>query len=481
MGITWTRSRALLPYYAGQVKCIYIDPPYNTKSAFEHYDDNLEHSQWLAMIWPRLELLRELLHREGVIFVHIDDGEEAYLKVACDEIFGRKNYCGKIVWEKKKKPSFLNANMGTITEYILCYARDRSMSPPFTYGETTVGKKYPINNAGNSPSILTFPEGAVEFGVRDAHFVSQDMSEGNIVTELLDHFSVVDGRNAEPFRLRGEWRYSQARLNEIVSAGERITISKAPFRPNHVKAGGEAKKMKNLLSIAHYGMATYEDSSAESLALFGDDPFDYPKPEKLLEVIIAAVTLDGDLVLDSFLGSGTTSAVAHKMGRRYIGIEMGDHAVTHCAPRLKKVIEGEQGGISKTAGWQGGGGFTFYRLGNEVFDADGRICAGIAFGTLAAHVWFSETGVPLIDPAISPFLGINGERGYALLYNGVLGDKRPHGGNVLTNATLALIREGSGGFGGPLTIYGESSRLSEARLRAEGITFKQTPYDVKAR
>jgi adenine-specific DNA-methyltransferase len=216
--------------------------------------------------------------------------------------------------------------------------------------------------------------------------------------------------------------------------------------------------------------------------MFGSDvSFGTPKPERLIQRIFHVATNPGDLVLDSFLGSGTTAAVAHKMGRRWIGIEMGDHAVTHCAPRLRKVIEGEQGGISEAVGWQGGGGFTFYRLGETVFDADGRTQAGIGFGSLAAHVWFSETGVALSEPPTSLFLGRHEGRGYALLYNGVLGDKRPQGGNVLTNATLALIRDASGGHDGPLTVYGEASRLSEARLRAEGIIFKQTPYDVKAR
>ncbi len=173
------------------------------------------------------------------------------------------------------------------------------------------------------------------------------------------------------------------------------------------------------------------------------------------------------------------------MGRRYIGIEMGDHAITHCVPRLKKVIDGEQGGISKAVGWQGGGGFRFYRLGPPVFEADGAIRRDIRFPVLAAHVWFSETGAPWPGPAESPFLGVHDGRGYALLYNGILGERRPNGGNVLTRPVLALLREAiqrqAPGFAGPLTVYGERSALSTAALAADSITFKQTPYDVKAR
>ena len=192
-------------------------------------------------------------------------------------------------------------------------------------------------------------------------------------------------------------------------------------------------------------------------------------------------TEPGDWVLDSFGGSGTTGAVAHKMGRRYIGIEMGDHAAELAAPRLRKAIEGEQGGISKSVGWQGGGGFAFYRLGEPVFDEAGRINPAIRFAHLAAHIWFSETGAPLSEPATKAWLGVADGRGLALLYNGILGDKSVSGGNVLTMTLLKQLRASGGGWTGPMTIYGEASRIGPDRLKAEGVTFKQTPYDVKAR
>ena len=227
-------------------------------------------------------------------------------------------------------------------------------------------------------------------------------------------------------------------------------------------------------------MGDNQDAKKEVKAINADEIFGTPKPERLIERIFHIATSPGDLVLDSFLGSGTTAAVAHKMGRRWIGVEMGDHAVTHCAPRLVKVIAGEQGGISKAVNWRGGGGFNFYRLGDPVFDEEGRIRPGITFPALAAHIWFSETGVPYQGAANSPWLGSRGPRGLALLYNGILGDKSVSGGNVLTGALLASIRE-QAGHDGPLTIYGEASRIGAARLKVEGVTFKQTPYDVKAR
>ena len=200
-----------------------------------------------------------------------------------------------------------------------------------------------------------------------------------------------------------------------------------------------------------------------------------------MERFIHVSTNPGDVVLDSFLGSGTTAAVAHKMGRRWIGVEMGDHAHTHCVPRLKKVIEGEQGGISQAVEWKGGGGFAFYRLGGEVFAPDGTIAPGIEFAPLAAHIWFAETGTPMTAKASTPFLGAHDGTGIALLYNGILGDKRVSGGNVLTRNTLATIRQASSGFTGPMTIYGEATRIGPDALKAEKITFKQTPYDVRAR
>lgn len=363
--------KALEQEYTGQVKCIYIDPPYNTGNAFQHYDDGLEHSLWLSLMRDRLEILKNLLSLDGVIFISIDDREAAYLILLLDEIFGRKNNCGQLIWEKKKKPAFLDANMGSVTEYILSYAKERSKSPPFIGGYTTEGKKYPFNNAGNGLKEITFPAGSVHFKCKDQTFRPQDMSEGNIRTKLMNELVVENGKNKNSFTLLGEWRYSQQRLDEIVSAQEEIVISKAPFRPNHIKAGGEPKKMKNLLSIAHYEMSTYEDATSESRTLFGRGAFDYPKPEKLIQQLISAVTIEGDIVLDSFAGSGTTGAVAHKMGRRWIMVELGEHCHTHIIPRLQKVIDGEdQGGISKSVNWQGGGGFRYYKLAPSLIEYD---------------------------------------------------------------------------------------------------------------
>jgi adenine-specific DNA-methyltransferase len=201
------------------------------------------------------------------------------------------------------------------------------------------------------------------------------------------------------------------------------------------------------------------------------------KPEALIKRILELTTRPDDIVLDAYLGSGTTAAVAHKMRRRYIGIERGEHAITKCYPRLKSVVDGEQSGISKAVDWTGGGGFRFYRLGDPVFDETGHIAAGIRFAPLAAHLWFVETGQPYFGDASSPLLGTHEGTAYYLLYNGILGDKRPQGGNILTSKILASLPP----FDGPKIIFGEGCRLSAGRLDEAQITFRQIPYEIKAR
>lgn len=228
-----------------------------------------------------------------------------------------------------------------------------------------------------------------------------------------------------------------------------------------------------------------QHASSEIEKLFGEKAaFETPKPEFLLHRILHIATNPGDLVLDSFLGSGTTAAVAHKMGRRWIGIEMGEHAATHCLPRLQKVIDGEQGGISEAVGWQGGGGFRFLKLGEPVFQQDGRIHPQVRFAALASYLWFLENGTPHTSTVFdSPLLGVAGEGetavAHVLLYNGILGDRRPTGGNVLTSVLWPYIQNLVPGHTGRWVIYGEASRMPEGRRRALGISFKQIPYDIR--
>ncbi len=466
--------KALLPFYAGQVKCIYIDPPYNTRSAFEQYDDNLEHSKWLAMMWPRLELLRELLSEDGSIWVSIDDNEAHYLKVIMDEVFGRSNFLTSFIWKKSYGGGAKSKWFVGLHEHILCYAKNISLLPElFLPPDPDVVKKY-------------YKYKDDKFDQRGPYRL-QPLATTSMDDRPNLRYPIIlsDGREVWPEK---QWQWSKERAYKALDSGELIVSERKGKTIISYKQylrdeqGNERKRKPTSIIEDHYT----QHGTYESMDLFGlQNKFSFPKPEGLIHYIFETVTQSGDLVLDSFLGSGTTAAVAHKMGRRYIGIEMGEHAVSHCVPRLNKVIDGEQGGISKSVGWQGGGGFRFYRLGPPVFDEEGHIRSDIRFSVLAAHVYFSETGRPWHGNGASPFLGLHEGRAYALLYNGILGDRHARGGNVLTRATLAVIRDEiareDANFAGPLTIYGEQSRLTPATLGREGIVFKQTPYDIKAR
>ena len=234
----------------------------------------------------------------------------------------------------------------------------------------------------------------------------------------------------------------------------------------------------------HEDVGHTDEAKKEVNLLFGGETsFGTPKPERLLQRIIHIASNPNDLILDSFLGSGTTAAVAQKMGRRWIGIEMGEHARTHCLPRLQKVLDGEQGGISKAVNWQGGGSFRFLRLGAPVFDEAGAIHPDVRFSTLAAFVWMQETGTPLAtgQAGSSPFLGTHNGVDYFLLFNGILGDKRPNAGNVLTRAVLLALTTEFPANGRPRVIYGESNRLGEERLKEALVQFKSIPHEVVVR
>lgn len=482
--------KSLLPFYAGQVKCIFIDPPYNTKSAFKHYDDNLEHTLWLSLMYPRLELLRELLSEDGSIWITLDDNESHYFKVMADEIFGRKNFVANLIWEKKRKPSYLG-KIGKITDHLLCYAKNKNKLQDLTYLEASDNETYPLYNAGNTRVELIFPPHSLKFiKHKDGKYQPATFEKKTSIVKLVSELIIENQWNKNTVIIEGEWRYSQESIDEQLQNGDYYIVKSKDFRPRRVfeRTSTKGKKIHNLISRTHYQMATNEDSAAEHLELFNEkiaeDSFDYPKPEKLIYFVLSVATNENDLILDSFLGSGTTAAVAHKMNRRYIGIEIGEHAKTHIVPRLKAVIDGEQGGISKIVNWQGGGSFCFCELGETVFDEQGQINSAVRFADLAHHLWYMENRIPFAVPnEYSPLLGVYQEKAIYLLYNGILGDKRPNGGNVLTQKILTTLPKIDEMVAKKINIivYGEACRLSEQQLAEKNMVFKQIPYDVSAR
>jgi adenine-specific DNA-methyltransferase len=549
--------KALLPFYRGQVKCIFIDPPYNTKSAFEHYDDNLEHAQWLSMMLPRLQLLRELLREDGSIWVTIDDNEGHYLKVMMDEVFGRGNFVANVVWQKKYSPQNDAEFFSAMHDHVFVFAK---------------------NTASWSRNLV--PRTAKQ---DDAYKNLDDDTRGIWKASDLtraehrdrDYYAITTPSGKQVFPARGRsWSRPPEEIARL-RADDRLWFG---------KKGDAIPSLKRFLTEVKDGVVPQsiwfredvgdnQDAKKEVKELNADEIFGTPKPEALIRRLLEIATNPNDLVLDSFLGSGTTAAVAHKMGRRWIGIEMGEHAATHCLPRLQKVLDGEQGGISKAVSWQGGGGFRFLRLGEPVFDAQGRIHSAVRFATLAAFVWQQETGTafnPAQAIAGTPYLGAhyvsnsylsndylgskvislgntplqpvedtaassatadlfslppvakasgapalpkpahspqNGSQdgpqsspgpstqephlpsssqptAYYLLYNGILGDKRPASGNVLTQAVLDALLQLHASTPAPLAplvVYGEACRLGAARLLQANVTFKHIPYDVKAR
>ena len=495
--------KALLPFYAGQVKCIYVDPPFNTGQAFENYDDNMEHTTWLGIMYARLELLRDLLAPSGTIAIHLDDEELAYCIVILDEIFGRKNRVNICTFRQGAAVGHKAINPGvvTVTNYVVIYARDKANNwkPNRVFTKRGRDVRYASfieNREDDYPNWRLIPLSQAFARVSGETPREQKRRLGDQYETALDEFvlknadyivrsarpaydgvgqetrNLIDKSKDDPSRVYLQVREGYSDV--YVHNGERWLF----YRDKLKEIDGELVSGEPLTNL-------WDDLRSNNLHNEGGVTFPKgKKPEALIKRVLELFTNPGDLVLDSFLGSGTTAAVAHKMGRRYIGIEMGAHAVSHCVPRLNQVIGGEQGGISKSVGWQGGGGFRFYRLGPPVFDAAGQIRADIPFSVLAAHVYFSETGRSWRSNGASPFLGLHDGRAYALLYNGILGDKRPDGGNVLTRVTLAVIREAlarqDAGFVGPLTVYGERSRLMPVTLDRERITFKQVPYHIKA-
>ena len=341
-----------------KVNVIYIDPPYNKGNGdfiyndkFVDEEDSYKHSKWISFMSERLKLAKKLLTRDGVIFISIDDKECAHLRLLCDEIFGESNFSTEFVWEKKKKPSFLHANVGKVTEYILCYVKDKEQTFPFSLETTTRGKKYPFNNSGNSYSTLFFPKKSVRFSFKEKIINPQNMSEGNIKTRLIDKVVVKNWTNQNDFRLKGEWRYSQSTLDSFVEKGSEIRISKIPFRPNLIKQGGEIKKMKNLFSLQNYDMESNEDATKElTFILGGVCDFKNPKPTHLIKTLIKSVTYHNKnaLILDFFAGTGTTGHAVLDLNkedngnRKFILCTNNENNIcTNITyPRIKNVMKG---------------------------------------------------------------------------------------------------------------------------------------------
>lgn len=349
--------KALEADYAGKVKCVFIDPPYNTGSAFTHYDDGLEHSIWLGLMRDRLEIIRRLLSDDGSLWITIDDNEAHYLKVLCDEVFGRPNFVANVIWQSSDNSNNDAKQFSTDHNHILVYSKKVGWLTNKTRGDDEEYGHF--KNTDNDPRGPWF----------DGNPLGSPAYRENLIFDLVS----PQGHTVKP--PANGWRWSKETLAEKMKTGEiRFTPNgKAIRRRTYLweqKGLPPSTLWTNLDETGHNRQAKFEQKK-----LFPEwakeEWFGTPKPEKLLKRIFDIATDTGDLVLDSFAGSGTTGAVAQKMSRRWIMVELGEHCTTHIVPRLQKVIDGtDQGGISKAVEWNGGGGFRYFELAPSLLAKD---------------------------------------------------------------------------------------------------------------
>lgn len=353
--------KALEQDYFGKIKCIFIDPPYNTGSAFTHYDDGIEHSLWLGLMRDRIELLHRLLAEDGSLWVTLDDNESHYFKVMCDEIFGRSNFIANVIWQKKYSPANDAIWLSDSHDHILVFAKNKQVWRPELLPRTEkadAAYKNPDND----------PRGPWKAGDYTCNKTAEERP--NLYYPI---FNPHTKKEIWPKKTR-VWAYERAAHERHIEEnliywgknGKNAVPAFKRFIDSVKRDGTVAQTIWLWSEVGHT-----QDGKKEQLALSSEDPFPTPKPERLMKRIIEIATKPGDLILDSFAGSGTTGAVAHKMSRRWIMVELGDHCQTHIIPRLRQVIDGtDKGGVTADLNWQGGGGFKFYRLAPTLLEHD---------------------------------------------------------------------------------------------------------------
>lgn len=483
--------KALLPRYAGQVKCIYIDPPYNTGNEGWAYNDNVNspeirrwlgevvgregetldrHDRWLCMMYPRLVLLKQFLREDGVIFVSIDDNEVATLRLLMDEVFGSKNFVATVLWQKVYSPKNSARHLSEDHDYIVIYAAKAD-----TWKLNLLPRTEEQNAAYKNPD--KDPRGVWKTG---------DLSARNYYSAGTYSITCPSGRVIEAPPKGMYWRVSKEKFDELNKDGRIWWGKDGNAIPQIKRFLHEVKDGRVPQTMWFYGEVGHtQEAKKELLELVdfdsSDDVFITPKPTRLIQRILQIATDKDSLVLDSFAGSGTTGQAVLKQNaedggsRRFILVEMDDDISQNVtAERVRRAANGytnAKGNVVEALG----GGFQFCRLSTEpLFDADGQIRSDVSFTQLAEFVWFAETGAGYTGQADSPLLGVHEGRAIYLLYNGILKDKSVGGGNVLTGPVLDLLPS----FAGPRVIYAAASRLG-SRATREGITFKQTPYALE--
>ena len=451
--------KSLLPFYRGQVKCVYIDPPYNTGAAFEHYNDNFPHSDWLSMMYPRLELLREFLSEDGAIFISIDDTEQAYLKIICDEIFDRRNFVANFFWRKRTAKSDVPHGISQDCEYIICYAK----SDLFHGAVKGKERKYYLTE---------------DFPNREWRF--HDLTTQRTATERPNSFfTIINPKNGKkyPANPNSTWRVTEETFKDYFQANRIIFPGDYPFlkiskpvlrywKDDDMRKAGENFGMVAASTFLPAEVGMSQDGTKEITKIFNEKKFSFPKPSSLIQHLIgiAMYSDKNAIVLDAFAGSGTTAHAvlilnnADGGNRKFILIEEQAYCDTITAERVRRV----------------GGDFNFYRLGEEISDAEGKINPKVTFEQLADFIWFSVAKTPRIKKEHSPLIGVYNGTAIYLLYKAILKDKSSTGGNVLTRKVLAMLPE----HDGDKIIFGAACRVDEDFLKENKISFRQIPKDL---
>lgn len=350
---------SLLKRYEGKVKCIYIDPPYyfyKTKpaDAFK-YNSNFKLSSWLVFLKNRLEVSYRLLEDQGVLFCHIGEDGVHWIKVLMEEVFGQNDFVETFIWKNTDNADSLSPKSRSSVEYVVCYEKNKDNSMSYL-GKKTENGDAPLLNTGNSYHPLTFPANTIRFNLEDGVYSGKPDR-----VEIIGECKVKSGTNVEQVTLAGEFKWGQQMLDEEIAKGTYFLVKSSKFSIRFQRVEGTSMAPEKYIDEQYLskaiGVGTNEDATAhlKSMSL----KFPYSKPESVISFLLQATTKENDLILDYFSGSGTTCAVAHKMGRRYIGVEQMDYIEDITVERMKKVIDGEQGGISKFVNWQGGGSFVY--------------------------------------------------------------------------------------------------------------------------
>lgn len=475
--------KALLPRYAGQVKCIYIDPPYNTGNEGWIYNDNVNspeikrwlgevvgkegetldrHDRWLCMMYPRLLLLKQFLKDDGAIFISIDDNEVAQLRLLMDEIYGPSNFLGNVIWQHSVQGKNDAKTFSLHHNNTICYQKTQK----FQLGKVSRTEDHNTNytNPDNDPR---------------GDWRAGDVRSPNHRENLKYTVTTPSGKIIQPPE-KG-WRWSEDVFWQKYESGEISFIANETRVLRKIYLSDQGGRVPETIWFGE-DCGTSREGSNELKTIFGQSPFDTPKPTRLIQRILQIASDNDSLILDSFSGSGTTGHAVLKQNlddggnRKFILVEMDQKIAQNVtAERVKRVSQG----YTKTNGEAVaglGGGFQYCKLSAEpLFTAEGQIRSDVSFAQLAEFVWFVETGTGFTGKADSPLIGIHEGRAIYLLYNGILKDKSVAGGNVLTSAVLDILPA----FDGPKVIFAAANRLGAPKLSQAQIVFKQTPYALE--